>query len=211
MTLDEWLKIAEHVKWPIAIGIVSIVFILVVGAPLRLLPGGLRSRRFRWGDADAAGGQQQAGDRNGEDAGHGEHRCSVSCALDAITAATEPVGETVAHNRHPMIRLTHLLRATLAATLLAGCATTPKTPEQQAADKETAAAVKAALIADPNVYAEHVTVWADNGVVHLGGRVWSDWAMYEVQRVARSIPGVRKTVNEMDLPRESGDNSAFTE
>ena len=103
-----------------------------------------------------------------------------------------------------MTRLIHLLHATLAAAVLGGCATTPKTQEQQAIDTETAAAVKAALIADPNLYTEHVTVWADNGVVHLGGRVWSDWAMYEAQRVASSVPGVHSTVNEMDLPREPG-------
>lgn len=107
-------------------------------------------------------------------------------------------------------RVARLIHAALTATLLGGCATTPKTPEQQAADDETVAAVKAALIADPNVYAKHVTVWADNGVVHLGGRVWSDWAMYEAQRVAGLIPGVRKTVNEMDLPREDIDNSVDT-
>jgi osmotically-inducible protein OsmY len=46
--------------------------------------------------------------------------------------------------------------------------------------------------------------------VHLGGLVWSDWAMYEIQRVARSVPGVRETVDEMDLPRESADNAFDT-
>jgi osmotically-inducible protein OsmY len=106
-----------------------------------------------------------------------------------------------------MVRPTLPLQAALAASLLIGCAGAPKSQEQQAADKQTAVAVREALQADPYLYAEHVTVWADSGVVHLGGRVWSDWAMYEAQRVARSVPGVRETVNEMDLPREELNNS----
>ncbi len=110
-----------------------------------------------------------------------------------------------------MVRLTPALCATLAASLLVGCAETPKSPEQQAADRQIAAAVKAALLADPLLYAEHVTVWADDGVVHLGGRVWSDWAMFRAQRDARSVPGVRQTVNEMDLPREDINNSVMSD
>jgi len=111
-----------------------------------------------------------------------------------------------------MIRLTRYgLFTTLAVSALVGvigCATTPyKTSEQQLNDKDTAVAVQSALSSSKSIYSQHITVQADNGVVHLGGYVWSDFDMYEAQRIAESAPGVTRVVNEMELEREGIGNS----
>jgi len=114
-----------------------------------------------------------------------------------------------------MKRLTQrLLCTTLAACAMAGatgCATGPyKTSEQQVNDKETADAVEAALKANTHIYTQHVTVQADNGVVHLGGYVWNDFDQYEAERTAESVPGVSKVVDEMELERNGIDDSNVT-
>ena len=114
-----------------------------------------------------------------------------------------------------MMRLTQrLLYTTLAASLIAGataCATAPhKTSEQQVNDKETAEAVEAALKANTHIYTQHVTVQADNGVVHLGGYVWNDFDQYEAERTAETVPGVSKVVDEMELERNGIDDSNVT-
>lgn len=111
-----------------------------------------------------------------------------------------------------MIKLTKRMRDTsLAVTVLfcaAACSTTPhKTSEQQQTDKETAARVQSALDADTHIYARHISVVADNGVVHLGGYVWNNSDLYEAQRIAESVPGVTQVVDEMELERGGIDNS----
>jgi len=93
-----------------------------------------------------------------------------------------------------------LLLAALAA--LSACASTPKTSEQRVRDKETVAAVQSALDAHTYIYTKHITIEADDGVVHLGGYVWSDFDMYEAQRLAESAPGVTKVINDMELELE---------
>jgi osmotically-inducible protein OsmY len=92
-----------------------------------------------------------------------------------------------------------------------GCVTAPhKTSEQMVADKETVAAVEAALKANTHIYTQHVIVTADNGVVHLAGYVWSDFDQYEAERTAESVPGVAKVVDEMELERNGIDDSNVT-
>jgi osmotically-inducible protein OsmY len=91
------------------------------------------------------------------------------------------------------------------------CSTTPrKSSEQQLADKETAENVRIALNADTQIYARHISVQADNGVVHLGGYVWSNEDLYVAQRVAEGVRGVTKVVDEMELERGGIDNSAVS-
>lgn len=114
-----------------------------------------------------------------------------------------------------MIRLTkNMLYTALAVTVyscMIACSTTPRrTFEQQQADKETAERVQSALNSDTYIYARHVTVQADNGVVHLGGYVWNDYDLSEVQRVAAAVPGVTQVVDEMELERGGIDNSAVS-
>lgn len=114
-----------------------------------------------------------------------------------------------------MIRLMkHTPYAALAVMLcscVVACSTTPhRTSEQREADRETAERVQSALNADTYIYARHVTVQADNGVVHLGGYVWNDYDLSEVQRVAAAVPGVTQVVDEMELERGGIDNSAVS-
>ncbi len=110
-----------------------------------------------------------------------------------------------------MIRTERFLGATAVLALFAGlsaCVTGPtKTSEQQLNDKEMAAAVQNALKANSHIYTQHITVQADNGVVHLGGYVWSDFDQYEAERTAEAVPGVSKVIDEMELEREGIDNS----
>lgn len=95
-----------------------------------------------------------------------------------------------------------------ALCIASGCATAPtKTSEQRVNDETTAEAVQAALKANTHIYSQHITVQADNGVVHLGGYVWTDDDLYAAERTAESVPGVSKVVDELELERNGIDNS----
>jgi osmotically-inducible protein OsmY len=101
--------------------------------------------------------------------------------------------------------------AALAAVLVWGavaCSMGPRKSEaERQADKETVNQVQLALNADNLLYARHITVRSDGGVVSLGGYVWSQPDLEEAQRIAASVPGVHKVVNEMELERGGVDNS----
>jgi osmotically-inducible protein OsmY len=92
--------------------------------------------------------------------------------------------------------------ALLAAYGLAGCTTVPhRTAAERAADAKTADRVEAALLADPRIYARHIDVDVDRGVVHLGGFVW-DIDDYRTARLdAASVAGVTTVVTDMELDR----------
>lgn len=99
-------------------------------------------------------------------------------------------------NRRPWIRmqcsrdcLPALL--TLVAAYAAGCATQPgRNAAESGADAHIAAQVQTALRADRSLYARHIVVTVDRGVVHLDGIVWSDEAQRRAQDDAASVPGV---------------------
>lgn len=94
---------------------------------------------------------------------------------------------------------------------LVACATGPlKTPAEQQADKATVDKVERALSADSTLYARHIIVKADNGVVRLTGFVWEQTDLLEAQRVAESVPGVIRVVNALELQRNGNDNSGVT-
>jgi osmotically-inducible protein OsmY len=96
--------------------------------------------------------------------------------------------------------LTGVAVAALCATL--GCATSPpRSAEQRAADAEASARVEAALAADPLLYARHIDVRVDNGVVHLGGFVWANEDFLLARRDAAAVAGVNAVDNEMELMR----------
>ena len=96
----------------------------------------------------------------------------------------------------------------LIAAGLVGCASEPhKTSEQALTDKETAEAVQRALSANTHIYTQHVQVEVDKGVVHLSGYVWTDFDQYEAERIAESVAGVTKVVDEMELERGGLGNS----
>lgn len=105
--------------------------------------------------------------------------------------------------------MTRCLSAAAAVSLLAGavaCATV-KTPEQEAQDRATVAAVQSALRADSHIYSDHITVRAEKGVVYLGGYVWNDYDMYQAQQDAQSAEGVTRVVNDMELELQGVGNS----
>jgi len=90
---------------------------------------------------------------------------------------------------------------------VAACASGPrKTDAQLQADKETAERVETALNADKTLYAKHISVRADNGVVRLTGYVWSTSDLQAAALIAEGVQGVTGVVNELELNRNGNDN-----
>lgn len=99
----------------------------------------------------------------------------------------------------------------LATVGLVACATGPlKTPAESQADKATVDKVEQALSADTTLYARHIIVKADSGVVRLTGFVWDQPDLVEAERIAQSVPGVIRVVNALELQRNGVDNSGVT-
>jgi osmotically-inducible protein OsmY len=99
--------------------------------------------------------------------------------------------------------------AVLAVGLLCGlgaCASTPKTEQQEHADQVTAERVEAALNSDRSLFAKHINVRADNGVVRLSGYVWEASDFEEATSIAAAVPGVVRVVNDLELNRNGNDN-----
>jgi osmotically-inducible protein OsmY len=113
-----------------------------------------------------------------------------------------------------LFRVSNRVRsAALTAVLtgvLAGCATPHKTEAQQQADKATAARVQAALDADGNLFARHIIVRADDGVVRLSGYVWDPPDLNKAVRIASQVDGVTRVVNGLELQRNGMENSGVT-
>jgi osmotically-inducible protein OsmY len=86
--------------------------------------------------------------------------------------------------------------------LICACSTAPpKTEAERAADEATAERVEAALEADPIIYARHIDVKVDRGVVHLDGFVWSSQDFLLAKNDAAAVPGVTKVITQMELMR----------
>ena len=98
----------------------------------------------------------------------------------------------------------------VAVALLCGvsaCASGPrKTDAQLQADKETAERVEAALSADKTLYAKHIFVRADNGVVRLTGYVWDPTDLQSATLIAEGVAGVTHVVNDLELNRNGNEN-----
>ena len=110
--------------------------------------------------------------------------------------------------RYRIKALVYGMLATAAAAVSVGCSMmSHRTPEQREADRQIAAEVSSALNANPHIYARHIDVRADNGVVHLGGYVWSDRDLYEAKEIAAGVPGVKGVIDDMQLERGGTDNS----
>jgi osmotically-inducible protein OsmY len=89
-----------------------------------------------------------------------------------------------------------------AACGLVACSTSPpKTDAERAANATAAAEVEAALNADPRIFARHIDVKVDGGVVHLGGYVWSDDDFLFAKNDAAAVPGITTVVDQMELMR----------
>jgi osmotically-inducible protein OsmY len=88
------------------------------------------------------------------------------------------------------------------------CSTGPrKTDAEKQADEATVQRVQQALDADKLLYSRHILIRADNGVVRLTGFVWDPTDLTEAERIAGSIQGVSRVVNDLELQRNGIDNS----
>ena len=99
----------------------------------------------------------------------------------------------------------------VAAALLSGVAACasgpPETDAQAQADKALSEKVEAALNADKQLFAKHITAHADNGVVRLTGYVWEASDFEEANYIASNVPGVTRVVNDLELNRNGNENS----
>jgi hyperosmotically inducible periplasmic protein len=94
---------------------------------------------------------------------------------------------------------------------MAACASVPpKTQAQKQADKETAERVETALVSDKVLYAQHIFVNADNGVVRLSGYVWEAADFQLAVAIAENVPGVTEVVNNLELNRNGNEDSPVT-
>jgi len=84
-------------------------------------------------------------------------------------------------------------------TISSCAARPPRTAAEQSANDHLAAAVMAAMLADPDLYAQHIYVDADGGVVHLSGYIWSVDELYEARRVAATVPGVTRVDAQLEI------------
>ena len=112
-----------------------------------------------------------------------------------------------------MFSINRFTRVTAVAALACGagaCATTPKTPEQRAADAATVEHVQEALSADQNLYSRHINVRADGSVVTLSGYVWTPEELTMAREDAQAVPGVTKVVDRMEVDRGAINNSNVT-
>jgi osmotically-inducible protein OsmY len=92
--------------------------------------------------------------------------------------------------------------AMLTAFSIVACSTSPpRTDAERVADAAAAARVEAALDTDPRIFARHIDVSVDRGVVHLDGFVWTDDDYLFARNDAAAVPGIKTVVNQMELMR----------
>ena len=97
------------------------------------------------------------------------------------------------------------------AAAIGGCSTAPpRTTAERDADKQIAAEVSSALNADSLMYARHIDVRSERGVVYLGGYVWDDSDLFRAEQIAAMVPGVKRVIDELELERQGIDNSPVT-
>lgn len=93
--------------------------------------------------------------------------------------------------------------AAAAFSLQAGVSTAAEAPavadSDQTADAAISARVKAALAADNQLLTRHIDVSVRQGVVHLGGFAESEQDLRLAELDAKSVPGVSKVDNEIEL------------
>ena len=108
-------------------------------------------------------------------------------------------------------RLVTVLAIAIAVSGLSACVSgPPQTAEQRQADKALAESVQNALASDQTLYARHITVRADGGVVTVGGYVWTTEELAAVPDIVRSVAGVTKVVNRIEVDRGAIQDSSVT-
>ena len=84
--------------------------------------------------------------------------------------------------------------------LAAACATQPaRTATERASDRALAGAVERSLLDDPRIFARHIDVSAERGVVTLSGFVWSTGDLCAAERIATNVPGVTRVDSDLEL------------
>jgi len=71
--------------------------------------------------------------------------------------------------------------------------------KRQAADEEVTREVRKNLTSDPWIFAEHVTITTENGVVRLEGFVGDTGERFRILRRCRKIPGTRRVVDALEV------------
>lgn len=77
--------------------------------------------------------------------------------------------------------------------------------KRQAADEQVTRQVQKTLTEDPWIYAEHVIITTQNGVVRLEGIVGDNAERFRILRLCRKIPGVRRVVDALEKPDNDAD------
>lgn len=88
------------------------------------------------------------------------------------------------------------------AGMQCACATHPQAPisaQQREQDEVLATRVRRALRADPSVYARHIEVSCERGVVRLTGFVFSGEDAHLALRAAQAVEGVRDVANDIEV------------
>jgi hypothetical protein len=87
----------------------------------------------------------------------------------------------------------------------------PRLPEvvieakRQAADEQVTRQVQQGLTNDPWIFADHITITTQNGVVRLEGIVGDTGEMFRILRLCRRIPGARRVVNALEIMHNDPD------
>ena len=77
--------------------------------------------------------------------------------------------------------------------------------KRQAADEQVTQQVQKTLTDDPWIYAEHVIVTTQNGVVRLEGIVGDTGERFRILRLCRKIPGARRVVDALEIISNDAD------
>jgi osmotically-inducible protein OsmY len=72
-------------------------------------------------------------------------------------------------------------------------------------DEQITRQVQEKLTNDPWIFAEHITVTTENGVVRLEGIVGDTGELFRVIRLARRIPGARRVVTALEIMHNDPD------
>lgn len=101
-----------------------------------------------------------------------------------------------------MKRISRIALVTLCVCGAVACETGPRKSEaDKQADRAIAERVELALNSDTELYARHIVVRADNGVVRLSGFVWEPPDLTEAVRIASAVQGVSRVENDLELQR----------
>jgi hypothetical protein len=76
---------------------------------------------------------------------------------------------------------------------------------RQAADEQVTREVEKTLTNDPWIFADHITITTQNGVVRLEGIVGDTGEMFRIMRLCRRIPGARRVVNALEIMHNDPD------